>query len=168
MMKNWKISWNMAALFAVVLLVSGCSGADKAGNGVVAIPSSFDFDTTVMRLQKALRNNPKITLIAPFDPFDHSANAKTVALDLAPTRLFVFGNPRLGTGLMASAATAALDLPQKMLVYERAGQVVVAYNAPQYLASRHGINDQQESLTKIAGALEKLARHAAQGEGSSE
>jgi Uncharacterized conserved protein len=32
--------------------------------------------------------------------------------------LIIFGNPKLGTPLMQQAQTLAIDLPQKMLVYQ--------------------------------------------------
>lgn len=43
-----------------------------------------------------------------------------------------------------------------MLVWEDDG-VRVTYNDPQYLAHRHGIDEEDEILTKIADALEKIA-----------
>ena len=41
---------------------------------------------------------------------DQAAEARTVGLQLRPTTLIVFGNPVAGTGVMAAAPLAALDL----------------------------------------------------------
>jgi len=84
-----------------------------------------------------------------------------VGLDLAPTRLVVFGNPNLGTPLMQSAQTLGIDLPQKMLVYENAdGEVNVAYNDPAFLAARHGVEGNADVLTTITNALNNLSEVA--------
>lgn len=152
----------LAALATISL--AGCGNSSPEGaTGFVVVPSQADFTTTSQRLAQALRANANIILIAGFDPFDHAANAKTVDLKLAPTHLFVFGNPKLGTGLMQANPTTALDLPQKILVYEREGKTFVAYNTPEYLAKRHRINGQGDALAKISAALQKLAQQATQG-----
>ena len=49
---------------------------------------------------------------------------------------------------------AALDLPQKALVYEDAnGQVWLAYNDPEYIADRHNITGCDDVVSKISSAL---------------
>jgi uncharacterized protein (DUF302 family) len=54
--------------------------------------------------------------------------------------LLVFGNPKGGTPVMVAAPSSALDLPLKVLVSEEAnGKVWLSFNAPEYLALRHGI-----------------------------
>ena len=82
-------------------------------------------------------------------------------MNLRPTRLIIFGNPRLGTPLMNEAQTLAIDLPQKMLVYQNdKNEVFVAFNDPLYLAKRHGVNENREELGKINAALNALAQAA--------
>ena len=99
-------------------------------------------------------NNPNLKIIAELN---HQANAASVDLNLAPTRIIMFGNPRLGTPLMQNAQTIGLDLPQKILVYQEASGVVkVAYNDPLYLKDRHGVSQNEAILEKISGALNKL------------
>jgi uncharacterized protein (DUF302 family) len=78
-------------------------------------------------------------------------------MELPPTTLLIFGNPRLGTPLMQASRSVAIDLPQKMLVWEDEGEVMVSYNDPQYLAARHGIEGKEEILETISNALENLA-----------
>ena len=85
------------------------------------------------RLEAALREND-LTII---DRIDHSRNASQAGLGLLPTLLIVFGNPAAGTPLMQAERTVAIDLPQKMLVYQDNDGVFVAYNDPMYLAERH-------------------------------
>lgn len=132
--------------------------APGLGEGIVVVPSANDMDTTYNNLRGAIDAAEPLTIVAELD---HSANAASVELTLAPTRLIVFGNPNLGTPLMQSGQSIGIDLPQKMLVYENAeGQVAVAYNDPAYLAARHGITDQQGIIDTVTQALGGLAANA--------
>ncbi len=63
---------------------------------------------------------------------------------------------------MQCAQEVAIDLPQKVLVYEDAeGKTWLAYNNPMYLKERHGIEECDEVLTKVSGVLSKLTGAAA-------
>jgi uncharacterized protein (DUF302 family) len=129
-----------------------------AGEGIVAVPSPDDVTVTYNRLRRAIGDNAALSIVAELD---HQSNAASVGLDLAPSRLIVFGNPALGTPLMQDEQTVAIDLPQKMLVYEGpAGAVFVLYNDPAYLARRHGLDDVDDETQRIATALENLAQAA--------
>lgn len=126
--------------------------------GVVTERSDADAGETYSRLREAIASNANLTIVAEID---HQANAQSVGFTLRPTRLIVFGNPRLGTPLMEASQSIAIDLPQKMLVYEGAGdQVFVAYNDPGYLAERHGIPASVEEIATIRSALAGLAEVA--------
>ena len=128
--------------------------------GIISIKSQDDFDTTYQRLRGIIENNPNLKIIFELD---HQANAKKVDFQLRPTKIILFGNPKLGSPLMNVAATTAIDLPQKMLVHQDDdGQVYISYNDPGYLKERHGINGREDILTKVSGALGKIASAAAQ------
>ena len=122
-------------------------------NGLVTVDREESFETVVKQITTAIETNENLTLITTLD---HAKNAASVGLELCPTTIIMFGNPALGTPLMQRERTVGIDLPQKMLVWEDDG-VHVTYNDPQYLATRHGIEDADVILTKIAGALEKIA-----------
>jgi len=129
------------------------------GEGIVVVQSANDIDTTFTNLEQAIINAAPLTLVTTLD---HSANASSIGSFLLPTRLLVFGNPNLGTPLMQSEQSIAIDLPQKMLVFEDSeGVVSVAYNDPAFLAERHGITDQQDIIDMITTALGNLAAGAA-------
>ena len=126
--------------------------------GVITKTSKVDFEQTYQQLRTVIDNNPNLKIIAELN---HQGNAATVDLELLPTRIIMFGNPRLGTPLMQNAQTIGLDLPQKILVYQEAsGTVKVAYNDPLYLKNRHGITENAAILEKISGALNKLTEVA--------
>ncbi len=71
---------------------------------------------------------------------DHAAAAAKVGLDLRPTEVLMFGNPRAGTPLMQAAQTLGIDLPLRALVWQdEAGETWLGYNDPKWLARRHGV-----------------------------
>jgi len=126
--------------------------------GIITKISKVDFEQTYQQLRTVIDNNPNLKIIAELN---HQGNAATVDLELLPTRIIMFGNPRLGTPLMQNAQTIGLDLPQKILVYQDASGVVkVAYNDPLYLKNRHGVTENEGILEKISGALNKLTEVA--------
>jgi uncharacterized protein (DUF302 family) len=126
--------------------------------GMVITESMTVFDETWETLLGALDSNPNIGIVAVID---HAANAASVGLELQPNREIFFGNPNLGTPLMQISATAGIDLPIKMLVWEDAGRVFVGYNAAGYLATRHDLGA-SPILDIIAGALRGLASTASE------
>lgn len=152
------------------LLLAGCTEqgpspqkADMApvssseANGLIVQRSAHSFAQTYTNLKTALADNPALTIVAEVD---HAENAAKAGLDLRPTKLIIFGNPNLGTPLMQESPTTAIDLPQKFLIYQEDDAVFVVYNDPMYLANRHGIQNHDAELGKIAGALKKLSETA--------
>jgi len=137
---------------------SGGGGTD-ADEGVLALASTRGVDETYAALIEAIDAIGPLNVLAEVD---HGANAGSVGMTLRPTRLAIFGNPAAGTPLMQAAQDSAIDLPQKMLVFEREdGTVTIAWNDPAYVAERHGIEGQQERLAMIGGLLDNLAAQAA-------
>ncbi len=120
--------------------------------GTDALVSTQSFDDTVAAAVAAVEGNENLTLVANID---HSANADAAGFELPPTTELIFGNPALGTPLMALEPTTGIDLPQKMLIVEDLdGTVTVSWNRTEYLASRHGLSTAvAEQLTTIDGAL---------------
>ncbi len=149
----------MRYLFVVVLALFCLANAQTPDvAGLVTAPSQSDFATTVQQLETALAEND-LKVVATVD---HAANAQSADLTLRPTTLFIFGNPKAGTPLMQAAQTTAIDLPQKMLVWEdESGGVFVSYNDPAYLGERHGLGD-EAGLGGVADALAGLAEAATQ------
>ncbi|WP_299779721.1 DUF302 domain-containing protein [uncultured Formosa sp.] len=127
--------------------------------GIITLSSPNDFDTTYNNIINTLNSLEPITVIAELD---HQANAAGVDMELTSAKLIIFGNPTLGTPLMVESRTTALDLPQKMLVYEDAnGEVKISYNNPNYIAERHDIDNNDTTLTTISNALQNIAASGA-------
>ena len=56
---------------------------------------------------------------------DHSAAAAKVGMELRPTEVVLFGNPKTGTPLMQEAQTMGIDLPLKILVWRGSASLSV-------------------------------------------
>lgn len=124
-------------------------------NGVINKPSNHSVDEIVEKL-KGILQAKAITL---FTLVDHSGEAEKAGLQMRPTKLLIFGNPKGGTPVMLAAPSSAIDLPLKILVWEdNQGKVWVSYNSPIYLAGRHRI---PAELVKNIAVVEALAEQAA-------
>lgn len=145
-------------LIALILLVGTWVLAQEVV-GLVVVESQNTFDITLSKLTKAIADSP-LTLITTIN---HKENAEKAELDLRPTTLFIFGNPQVGTPLIQMAPTLAIDLPQKILVWQADDdKVYLAYNSPEYLKTRHSLENSEEALAKIAEALSSLVNAASQ------
>lgn len=130
--------------------------------GVVSVKSSNDFETTYSKLKSSLEANENLSIMAELD---HQKNAQSVAMKLPPTKVIMFGNPKLGTPLMKSSRGIALDLPQKMLVWQGAdGTVFISYNNPAFLKAKYQLEGNAEQFEQITKALETLSNGAAEAE----
>jgi uncharacterized protein (DUF302 family) len=124
-------------------------------NGIVRKASNYSVEETVRKLQAALAAKA----VTVFALIDHSGEAEKVGMQMRPTKLLVFGNPKGGTPLMVAAPSIAIDLPLKILVAEDdEGNVSVSYNSPAYLGERHGL---PAHLVQNLSLVESLAASVA-------
>jgi len=56
------------------------------------------------------------------------------------------GNPSAGSALMQIAPLIALDLPLKILIWEREHHAFVSYNEASHLAERYGLPTEQAAV----------------------
>ncbi|WP_421862313.1 DUF302 domain-containing protein [Motiliproteus sp.] len=141
----------------LVIAAAMLSNLSLAAEGVISIESPYSVKETADRFESIL-NNKGLTI---FTRINHSQNAAKVDLELAPTEVVIFGNPKVGTPLMQCAASAAIDLPQKALFWQdQQGQVWLSYNDPAYLKKRHDIGNCDPVIDKISGVLGKLSKAA--------
>ncbi len=148
-------------LFAAILM--SCilvASSALANNGLVRLQSTENVKKSAQRLEKVLQAKG----LHIFARIDHQEGAISVGKKLRPTELFIFGNPKAGTPLMQCAQTIAIDLPQKMLIYEDTlGKTWIVYNDPAYLASRHGLGDCGSKVIKKITAILSAVSSAAAG-----
>lgn len=124
--------------------------------GIKTLISRHSVDETVSRLQALLKEKG----IKVFCLVDHSGEAIAAGVEMRPTKLLIFGNPKAGTPLMLAAPSAALDLPLKILAAEQAnGEVSVSWNDAAWLQQRHGF---PAGMEPVIAAVEMLAKKAAE------
>jgi uncharacterized protein (DUF302 family) len=125
------------------------------GTGIVTIPGHQSVDGTVEKLEQILQAKG----IKLFALVDHSGEAERAGMQMRPTKLLIFGNPKAGTPLMIASPSIAIDLPIKILVREDGdGKVWISYNDPAYLQARHGL---PPDLVPNIAVVEALATKAA-------
>lgn len=102
----------------------------------VRLPSAYAFAETLEHLRVALESK-NFTIFAVID---HRAAAQSVGLDMPPTTVLVFGNPRGGTPLMLAAPDFALELPLRVLVREdEDAHTWIVYNPASSLEGKHDL-----------------------------
>ncbi len=132
---------------------SGVSAsADAAQAGVVSLRSRFGFDETVSRLKA----NAAVKGILFFSEIDQSQLAANAGIKLAPSTLLVFGNPPLGTLFISANPLAGLDWPVRLLVFEKGGDVWVAYTNFTTIARRHGITNRDTEFNMASQVIGSL------------
>jgi len=147
----------MKKIILTVLLTALLAGPAAAQGGLVSLKSSHDVVITANRLESALKEKG----VTVFARIDHAAGAQRVGQELKPTLLMVFGTPAMGTPLIQRSRSMGIDLPLKALIWEdNTGQVWFTYNAPDYLARRHGITEMAEAIQKMEQALSNFAQAA--------
>ena len=140
-------------LFLLGMLLSGVLHAE----GLVITPSPHDVDTTMSRLQDAV----KARGLGIFTLIDHAAGAQKAGMQLAPYQVLLFGNPKLGTLLMQAKPAVGLDLPMKIAIWQDGqGNTQVAYRSADDLAAAYGLDPQSKPLGKVRGALAGLVKTA--------
>ncbi|MCG6201042.1 DUF302 domain-containing protein [Psychromonas antarctica] len=129
-----------------------------AAEGVVDIQSAFTVKETTDRMVDIL-NKKGMTIFARIK---HSESAAKVGIKIRNTELIIFGNPKVGSPLMACEQSVAIDLPQKALIWEDANDHVwISYNDPRYLEKKHNITGCEGAIVKIENALSKMTKAAA-------
>src|SRR2546428_11653067 len=125
----------------------------RADNGLVHVPSKYTVPETLPRLESVVTSHG----LTVFARIDFSGDAAKVGLQMRPTQLLIFGNPKAGTPLMIAAPSIAIDLPLKALAWQDAtGRVWLSHNTPEYLKDRHGLPDELvKNISGIGGLIEK-------------
>ena len=108
-------------------------------DGLITRPSPRSVIETLDRLESLLNSkNVKV-----FTRIDHSGEAEKAGLNMPPTQVLIFGNPKGGTPVMQANPLSAIDLPLKALAWQDAeGKVWLTWNDPRYLKSRYGLSDE--------------------------
>ncbi|HEX8289097.1 MAG TPA: DUF302 domain-containing protein [Pyrinomonadaceae bacterium] len=119
-------------------------------NGIINQSSLFSVAETLDRLESFFKSKG----MTIFARIDQKAAAQKVGLDMRPTELLIFGDPRAGTLLMNEYPSLAIDLPLKALAWEDDKmQVWISYNSPAFYKERHQMRE--EPFQSIGGLITK-------------
>ncbi|EZQ12045.1 MULTISPECIES: DUF302 domain-containing protein [Acidianus] len=111
-------------------------------------PKSFD------SCQSELEQRIKNAGLFIFTIIDHSKAAEESSLHLDPTKVIVFGNPKVGTLLMLEKREIAYELPLRILIYSLQGKTYLAYKKPSDVGKEYGLSN--DILRKMDELMEKL------------
>nr|MBP8827698.1 DUF302 domain-containing protein [Nitrospira sp.] len=121
-----------------------------ADDTLVTKQSHYTVAETIDRIARAVTDKGMFL----FARINHADEARKVGLEMPPTELLLFGNPRGGTALMLAAPTVAIDLPMKALAWQdQVGRVWLTYNAPALLPVRHGLAAELAARLDPVGTL---------------
>ncbi len=151
----------VVAALLIVPTVTGPTGNTAAATaqdeiGLIVFESPFGVQRTADRLVSMAQERG----LNVFTRVNHTDGAQGVDMALRPTRVIIFGNPKVGTPFMQCSQTVGIDLPQKALIWEDAqGKVHLAFNDPDHLAIRHNvIGECHEVIATIEDALRGLGQ----------
>jgi len=85
-----------------------------------------------------------------------------VGLELRPTEVLIFGDPKVGTQLMLSRQEAALDLPIRVTAWQdEKGSVWVGWRDPSRTAKQFGIADRDRTVAAMRDFISEGVGRAA-------
>lgn len=138
----------LLALPAALLALTTAASA-----AMIDKPSPHDVPTTIDRLEAAV----EAAGAAVIARVDHSGAAEGAGMELRPTQLLIFGNPKVGTPVMQAAQTMSVVVPLRVAAYEDVdGEVHVIYENMGDVAMTYGLDPESEAVQTVAGALDKL------------
>lgn len=136
--------------FVIILLIANQSHAQE---NFIKVAINGSVEETVKKITAVLESKG----LTIFSVIDHQKGAEVASMKLLPNTLIIFGNPAVGTKLMACDPRVGIDLPLKYLVYEdKKGNTWVAYSKPALLTEKYTLNDCLPILEKLDGALAKF------------
>jgi uncharacterized protein (DUF302 family) len=119
--------------------------------------SEFNVGVTLDRLESLLNEKG----IKPVARVDHAAAAKSVGMELRPTQVLFFGNPKLGTPLMQRDQMAGLDLPMRILAWEAEdGSTWLGYHSPQSIVDGLNLQNATDISNLMTTALDAFTENA--------
>ena len=117
---------------------------------------ALSVDATIAKIQKIIDAKKGLGV---FTIIDHKKGADKVGLELADTKVILFGNPKMGTKLMQKDPLTALDLPIRVLVYSENGTTKIVYRDPQAWSKNFKLEG-SKMVSKMTKALDAITTKA--------
>ncbi len=119
---------------------------------------ALSVDATIAKIEKIIASKQGLGV---FTIIDHRKGALKVDMDLAETKVILFGSPKMGTRLMQKDPLTALDLPIRVLVYSQDDQTRIVYRDPGEW-SRHFTLKGCKMVAKMTEALDAITTKASE------
>lgn len=124
----------------------------------VTVQSTGSVPETVDRLKASIENaGAKV-----FTVVDFGGGIKSIGEDIGAIQLVIFGDPRIGFKALSADPMAALVLPAKVLVYETANGVEMAYEVPADMLAETNIPANAPVVAVMANTLDKITEAASE------
>ena len=119
---------------------------------------ALSVDATIAKIEKIIDAKKGLGV---FTIIDHKKGADKVGLELADTKVILFGNPNMGTKLMQKDPLTALDLPIRVLVYSENGTTKIVYRDPQTWSKNFKLEG-SKMVGKMTKALDAITTKASE------
>ena len=142
-----------AIVITGLLILHASQPAVAQENGLVRMKSDYPMGETIDRLKKDIAAKG----ITFFVEIDQAKLAEDNGVELNPSTLLIFGNPKLGSQFITSNPSSGIDWPVRLLVFEdEVGQVWMIYNDFTYIARRHGITNRDKAFSMASHVIESI------------
>ncbi len=97
-----------------------------------------------------------------FTEINHTKAAKEAGMELPAVQVLIFGNPKVGTALMQADPRIGLELPLRILIWDKDGQTFIGYTNPESYGEKFDLKEQKEVLEKVHEALKGIVKTVVQ------
>ena len=95
-----------------------------------------------------------------FNEINHTENALGVGVSLQSTQLIIFGNPKIGSALIAADRGMGFELPMRMLIWMEEGRINVSVTNIDRFRDTYALSGQESRLEKAQSVLAAIQSEA--------
>jgi uncharacterized protein (DUF302 family) len=133
-------------LLAATCFISSKLKSMSNPKGITIRQSSFSVEDTINRVAFFLQQKG----VKIYARIDQQIEVASIGQKIKPIEFIMFGNPMVGVQAMLANPLTALDLPLKILAWEREdGEVYIAYNDQTFLSERYDLNTEIGELLSL-------------------
>ncbi len=145
----------MRTIILIVLIFASTFSIAEVDEGFIAVKTKASVNDAANSIVEALEGRG----MTVFSKIDHAHGAREAGLELRPTMLIIFGNPKVGTGLMQCDQKMGIELPMKLLVWQdEGGETNIGYYDPTAFADYYMLETCKEILRNMKKALANFAK----------
>ncbi|MGK7391542.1 MAG: DUF302 domain-containing protein [Candidatus Cyclobacteriaceae bacterium M2_1C_046] len=146
---------------SLILLFISCNTQEvvEAEDSLLVLNSDKSVEQLVEDLKSEIERND----LNVFSVIEHSKAAEKAGMELLPTTLILFGDPKIGTQLMQCDQRMGMELPLKLLVWKGTNGLshVGIWRMGRY-AEYYELHACEELLPKINNKIQQIVNSALQ------